>query len=61
MNVIQRKRTLARFEGKLDRIQSLIDKGGWHLNWITIFRLNSVCRNIQKLDAEPKPVNEEEK
>jgi hypothetical protein len=54
MNVTQRKRALARFEGKLDHIQSLIDKGGWHLNSLTYFRLNSVCNKIQKLDAELK-------
>ena len=61
MNVIQRQRTLARFQGKLDRIQAIIDKGGWHLNPLTLFRLNSVCDKIKKLDADLKPVNEEEK
>jgi hypothetical protein len=54
MDVTKRQRTLARFEGKLDRIQAIIDKGGWHLNWVTYCRLNSVCRKIQKLDAEMK-------
>ena len=42
------ERALARAEHKLAHIQSLIDRG--HLGWLTHWRLNAVCRQIEKLD-----------
>ena len=50
----RRARALVRAEKKLEHIQSLIDQGGWHLNSLTYFRLNAVCRKITKLDAALK-------
>jgi hypothetical protein len=44
---------LARLERKLDAIQRLIDNG--HLGWLTYWRLNSVCRKIEKIDSQLVP------
>lgn len=43
------EKRLAKLERKLAAIQRLIEDG--HLGGLTYFRLNSVCRKIEKLDA----------
>jgi len=47
--IARNRRELARCERKLQHIQSLIDRG--RLGGLTYWRLKSVCRKIQKLDA----------
>jgi len=47
--VARNRRELAQLERKLQHIQSLIDRG--RLGGLTYWRLNSVCRRIQRLDA----------
>jgi hypothetical protein len=44
------ERSLARAEGKLQYIQSLIDRG--KLGGLTYYRLNAVCRRIRRLEEK---------
>jgi hypothetical protein len=45
---------LLKAERKLAHIQSLIDKG--QLSWLNFWRLNRVCRQIQKLEQHARNI-----
>jgi hypothetical protein len=45
---------LARAERALKRIEAALEKGGFNLNPFNYFRLNRVCRKIERLERKEK-------